>query len=89
MQFDFPASEEEKKLIHELASELKKSISHSVELAQKLEESLKENHLAIENNYREQINRSLHPFYTIMWNINVQLYKLQDQKSRIIASEEK
>lgn len=84
MQFNFPVSEDEAKLVHETVSELKKAILLSNELAEKLCNALIENHLAIENDYREEINRLSYPFFSTMFDINVQLYRLQDQKSRIV-----
>lgn len=85
MKFEFPASEQEKKLVHETVSELKKAIALSNELSEKLLSILEENHLAIENSYKQEINRLSHPFFSAMFGINIQLYKLQDQKARIIA----
>lgn len=85
MQFEFPASEQEKKLVHETIDELKRAIAQSNEHAQKLLDALKDNHLAIENDYREEINRLSYPFFSRMFDINVQLYKLQDQKARIVT----
>lgn len=89
MQFEFPASEQEKKLVHETVSELKKSIALSNELSEKLLSILEENHLAIENSYREEINRLSHPFFSTMFGINIQLYKLEDEKARIVMRPQK
>lgn len=87
MQFKFPASEQEQKLVHEKMSELKKALSHSADLIEDLVSCLKDNELAISNDYRHQLILEDRRIGSKLFEINCALYWINHKKKpeRIIA----
>lgn len=87
MLFEIRASEQEKKLVREKMSELLNSLSESASLAEELISLLDENFLAVDNEYRKQMEKEYQKIGSALWQVNVSLYKMLQQKSRIIAPE--
>ena len=80
MLFKFPASEQEKKLVHEKMDELKKSLSHSADLIEDLVACLKENELAVSEEYRQQLVNEDRRIGSKMFEINCALYWIHRKK---------
>jgi hypothetical protein len=85
--FDIPASKEEKRLVHESMGKLKNKLLECSELAKEMIAMLEENYLAIDQEYKKQLSRETETIMCVMWKLNIRLYKMQDQKTRIISPE--
>ncbi len=87
MQFDIPASEQEKKLVHDKMNELKESLARSADLAEALISLLNENFLAIDKEYKKELNKDVDKIGAAMWQANISLHKMIQHKSRIISTD--
>jgi len=83
----FPASDEEKMLVHQAMRELKQSLAKSAQLAEHLIYLLDDNFLAITAEYRKELFPSMNKISNALWQLNIRFFKTLTQKERIIASE--
>lgn len=83
----FPASDEEKMLVHQAMRELKQSLAKSAQLAESLIYLLDDNFLAITAEYRKELFPSVDKISGALWQLNLRFFKTLTQKERIIASE--
>lgn len=86
---NFPASDEEKMLVHEAVRELKQSLARSAKLAEHLVNILDDNFLALSHQYRKELFPSVDQICAALWKINIRFIKTLTQKERIIKSENK
>jgi hypothetical protein len=91
MLFKFPASEQEKKLVHEKMDELKKALSHSADLIEDLVACLKENELAISKEYARELADDGKRIGAKMFEIDCALYWIhyKNKPERVIESKAK
>lgn len=89
MPFDIPASDQEKKLVHQKMNELKESLAKSADLAEALISLLDENFLAIDKEYKKELTRDYTKIGAAMWQVNISLHKMLQHKSRIIGTDER
>lgn len=85
---NFPASDEEKMLVHQAMRELKQSLAKSAQLAEHLIDLLDDNFLAITAEYRKELFPSVDKISSALWKLNLRFFKTLTQKERIIASNE-
>ena len=83
----FPASDEEKMLVHQAMRELKQSLAKSAQLAESLIYLLDDNFLAITAEYRKELFPSMDKISNALWQLNIRFFRTLTQKERIIASE--
>lgn len=83
----FPASDQEKMLVHQAMRELKESLAKSAQLAERLIYLLDENFLAITAEYRKELFPSMDKISNALWQLNVRFFRTLTQKERIIKSE--
>jgi len=84
----FPASDEEKQLVHESVRELIESLSKSASLANNLVALLNENFLAISKDYRKELLASVTEIDACLWHLSLQVYNMNKAKERIIGKPE-
>jgi hypothetical protein len=84
----FPASDEEKRLVHESVRELIESLSKSASLASNLVAFLNENFLAISKDYRKELLASVTEIDASLWHLSLQVYNMNKAKERIISKPE-
>ena len=84
---NFPASDEEKMLVHQAMRELKQSLARSAQLAEHLIYLLDDNFLAVTAEYRKELFPSIDKINSALWQLNLRFFKTLTQKERIIASE--
>jgi hypothetical protein len=84
----FPASEKEKELVHEQVRKLCASISDATMRAEALCETLKENFLAIDIEYRKEILNEMRILDAYIWELNIKFHRMREHKERIISSPE-
>lgn len=83
----FPASDEEKMLVHQAMRELKQSLAKSAQLAESLHYMLDENFLAVTAEYRKELLPDIDRIGAAMWQLNIRFFRTLTQKERIIKSE--
>jgi hypothetical protein len=83
----FPASDEEKMLVHQAMRELKQSLAKSAQLAEHLIYLLDDNFLAITAEYRKELFPSMSKIESALWQLSIRFFKTLTQKERIIKSE--
>ncbi|MGA0163942.1 MAG: hypothetical protein ACO3LE_06775, partial [Bdellovibrionota bacterium] len=83
----FPASDEEKMLVHQAMRELKQSLAKSAQLAESLLYMLDENFLAVTAEYRKELLPDIDRIGAAMWQLNIRFLRTLTQKERIIKSE--
>lgn len=84
--FNIPASESEKKAVHEAMNELRESLTRSADLAEALISLLNENFLAIDKNYKMQLTKEYDKIGAAMWQTNICLHKMMQHQQRIIEA---
>ncbi len=84
---NFPASDQEKMLVHEAMRELKQSLAKSAQLAEHLIYLLDDNFLAVTAEYRKELFPSIDRINSALWKLNLRFFKTLTQKERIIAGE--
>lgn len=84
----FPASDEEKQIVHQNIAELVESLAKSANLASDLVALLNENFLAINQEYRKEIIAGAAKIDTCLWHLNLQIYNMSKNKERIIGKPE-
>jgi hypothetical protein len=82
----FPASEEEKELVHETMHELKASLLQSATLGNTLISLLNENYLAISKEYRKELLQSVTEIDAFLWHLSLQLHNMNKNKERIVCA---
>ena len=82
----FPASENEKRLVHLHVCVLKEKLEDAARVAKELEGVLIENHLAIDNEYRKLLLEDMVGLDSLAWQLNVQTAKMNNRKERIISA---
>ena len=81
----FPPSEKEKALILESINKLESKLAEAVLQMEELMEVLTDNFLAVSKGHTKEIDKQITKITSASWNLNVQLYKLnQDYKERIV-----
>lgn len=81
----FPASDEEKQLVHLSCRTLDKSLADAVNLMNALENLLKENHIAIDKEYRKIIFDKIGQICSCEWRIKLQAFHMNEFKERVIS----
>lgn len=81
------ATEQEKQLVYESVNKLKEKLRECSALAKELLQALDENYLAIDNKYKKEISKETETIMCVMWQLNIRLFKMSDQKSRIVSPE--
>ena len=82
------ASDAEKELVHNCVYKLKNQLEECATQVKKLLEVLDENYLAIGSEYKKELSKDLETISACMFQVNIRLYKMQDQKARIIEAEQ-
>jgi len=82
----FPASDHEKHLVHLYVCVLKEKLEDAARVAKELEDVLIENHLAIDNEYRELLFKDVAGLNSLAWQLSVQTAKMNNRKERIISA---
>lgn len=85
MQFEIPASDNEKQIVHKAMSDLEESLVKSANLAEALISLLDENFLAIDKEYKKQLTKEYDKIGAALWLANLSLYKMMEHRQRIIA----
>lgn len=88
MQFDFPASDNEKQLVKDAIKKLRDSLAESADLAESLIGLLNDNFLAIDKEYKKELSREYDKIGAAMWQTNTALHKMLQHKERIVSKEE-
>jgi ABC-type Fe3+/spermidine/putrescine transport system ATPase subunit len=88
VQFNFPASDNEKEIVHKAMSDLRESLARSADFAETLISLLDENFLAIDAEYKKQLTREYQKIGAAMWETNIALHKMMQHKQRIISPEQ-
>lgn len=88
MQFDFPASDDEKQLVKDAIEKLRDSLAESADLAESLISLLNDNFLAIDKEYKKELSKEYDKIGAAMWQTNIALHKMLQHKERIVSKEE-
>lgn len=81
----FPPSEKEKALVLESISKLESKLAEAASQMEELMEVLTDNFLAVNKEHTKEIDKQITKITSGSWNLNVQLYKLnQDYKERVV-----
>lgn len=88
MQFDFPASDDEKQLVKDAIEKLRDSLAKSADLAESLISLLNDNFLAIDKEYKKELSKEYDKIGAAMWQTNIALHKMLQHKERIVSKEE-
>lgn len=81
----FPASDEEKQLVHLSCRTLDKSLADAVNSMNALENLLKENHIAIDEEYRKIIFDKIGQILSCEWRIRLQAFYMNEFEERIVS----
>lgn len=80
----FPASDEEKRLVHLSCCNVRKSLGEAADSMNALENLLKENHIAINEEYRKIVFEKIGEICSSNWRIKVQAFNMNEFEERII-----
>lgn len=80
-----PPSEKELNSVHAKIQELKAALSNAANLSEDLIEFLNDNFLALDNECKKVLTIENIKIGSAMWQINVQQYKMQEYRERIVS----
>jgi len=80
----FPASDKEKELVHLSCCRVHKSLSEAADSMNALENLLKENHIAMSEEYRKIVFEKIREISSSSWRIKVQAFNMNKFEERII-----
>jgi uncharacterized membrane protein (DUF106 family) len=84
---NFPASDEETRLVHQSMRELKDALEKAAILSEKLVDTLEDNFLAVTSDYRKELFPAQTRICSSIWKLSILFFRTLTQKQRIIPSE--
>jgi hypothetical protein len=81
-----PPSEKELNSVHEKIQELKTALCNAANLSEDLIEFLNDNFLALDDECKKNLTIESVKIGSAMWQINVQQYKMQEHRERIVSA---
>lgn len=85
--FSLPASQKETNEVRNAIEELRASLAQSSALAEKALETMRENYVAIDCEYRKELLAASRGIDAALFQMNMSLYKMKQHKERIITAE--
>lgn len=85
MSLNFKLSEEEAQAIHSAMNELKASLEMSAALAENALKIMHDNFASIDAEYKKELDPSMTKIGAALWKINLNLHKMRNYQSRIVA----
>jgi hypothetical protein len=82
-----PASEKELELVRKTMQQLKEHLAQAAETSRQAIEMLDDNFLAVNKEYINQIRKEVVRIESSVWLMNVQLYRMSNNKERIVSAE--